>query len=275
MTRSIKTLYAFGIFLLLSACAKQLTEIPKEKLQRRKTQELMQVMDSLSHKKPGFFYTKIKTDYTDTNRSVTFKTSIRMSKDSAINALITYATLPIVNSVITLDSVTIVNKRDKCYIQQSLGYFKENFGIDFDYANIEELIVGMPLDFDTTQKYFQIHDPYTYTISSHKKREIKKKDRLDRDRNPAKEDIIIKYFLHDKLDGLKSMYLESPDDSTSIKVDYLTREFISGYAIPKDVHIEIKSPKNFIRVDLQYDKVEIDQPQELFLVIPEGYEKCK
>jgi hypothetical protein len=275
MIRSIKISHIFGVFLLLTACAKQLVEAPKDKLQRRKTQELLLVMDSLSHKKPGFFYTKIKTDYVDTNRSVSFKTSIRMAKDSAINALITYASLPIVNSIIKVDSVTIVNKRDKCFIQQSLGYFKENFGIDFDYANIEELILGMPLDYDTTQKYFQIHDPYTYTISSHKKREIKKKDRLDRDRNPAKDDIIINYFLNDNLDGLKGMYLESPDDSTSIKVDYLTREFTEGYSIPKDVHIEIKSPKNVINVDMQYDKVEIDQPQELFLVIPEGYEKCK
>lgn len=275
MIRYIKAIFFLGIFLQLTSCAKELTEVTKEKLARRKTQELLQVMDSLSHKKPGFFYTKIKTDYVDTNRSVSFKTSIRMAKDSAVNALITYASLPIVNSIIKVDSVTIVNKRDKCFIQQSLGYFKENFGIDFDYANIEELILGMPLDYDTTQKYFQIHDPYTYTISSHKKREIKKKDRFDRDRNSDKDDIIINYFLYDQLDGLKGMYLESPDDSTSIKVDYLTREFIGGYSIPKDVHIEIKSPKNVINVALQYDKVEIDQPQELFLVIPEGYEKCK
>lgn len=274
MIRSIKFYALFGTLLLLASCAKKLTEVEKEKLPRRKTQELLEVMDSLSHRKPGFFYTKISTDFADTNRSISFKTSIRMVKDSAINTLITYAKIPVVNSIITTDTVTIVNKRDKCYIIQSLSYIKENFGIDFNYRNLEELILGLPLDYDTTQKYFQINDPYNYTISSHKKRDIKKLERLDR-HEPEKEDIIIKYYLSDDAHGLKGMYIESPTDSTTIKVDYLTREMVQNYNIPKLVNIVITSPRNQMRIAMDYDKAEIDQPQPLFLVIPEGYEKCE
>lgn len=273
MNRSIKFFSLFWAILLLTSCAKHLTDVEQDKLPRKKTQDLIEVMDSLSHRKPDFFYTKIKTDFSDTNRNISFKTSIRMVKDSAINTLITYATLPIINSIITQDTVKIVNKRDKCYIIQSLSYIKENFGIDFNYKNLEELILGMPLDYDTTQKYFQIHDPFNYTISSHKKRDIKRFDRNER--LLEKEDIIIKYFLSDDARGLKGMYIESPSDSTSIKVDYLTREMTSDYNVPKEVYIAITSPRNQMRINLSYDKVEINQPQPLFLVIPEGYEKCK
>jgi hypothetical protein len=155
-----------------------------------------------------------------------------------------------------------------------LSYIKENFGIDFNYKNLEELILGMPLDYDTTQKYFQINDPYNYTISSHKKRDIKKLERQDR-HEPEKEDIIIKYYLTDDAHGLKGMHIESPSDSTTIKVDYLTREMVQNYNIPKTVNIVITSPRNQMRIALDYDKAEIDQPQPLFLVIPEGYEKCE
>lgn len=274
MIRSIKFVALCGTLLLFASCAKKLTEVEKEKLPRKKAQELIEVMDSLSHRKPGFFYTKISTDFTDTNRSISFKTSIRMVKDSAINTLITYAKIPVINSIITTDTVTIVNKRDKCYIIQSLSYIKENFGIDFNYKNLEELILGMPLDYDTTQKYFQINDPYNYTISSHKKRDIKKLERQDR-HEPEKEDIIIKYYLTDDAHGLKGMHIESPSDSTTIKVDYLTREMVQNYNIPKTVNIVITSPRNQMRIALDYDKAEIDQPQPLFLVIPEGYEKCE
>lgn len=274
MIRSIKFVALCGTLLLFASCAKKLTEVEKEKLPRKKAQELIEVMDSLSHRKPGFFYTKISTDFTDTNRSISFKTSIRMVKDSAINTLITYAKIPVINSIITTDTVTIVNKRDKCYIIQSLSYIKENFGIDFNYKNLEELILGMPLDYDTTQKYFQINDPYNYTISSHKKRDIKKLERQDR-HEPEKEDIIIKYYLTDDAHGLKGMHIESPSDSTTIKVDYLTREMVQNYNIPKLVNIVITSPRNQMRIALDYDKAEIDQPQPLFLVIPEGYEKCE
>ena len=270
MIRSTKLLLAAGI-LLFTSCAKKMTEGDKQRLPRRKTQDLVDLMDSLSHKKPQFFYTKIATDFSDTNTNISFKTSVRMVKDSAINTLITYANIPIVNAMITNDSVTVVNKRDKCVILQSLSYIKDNFGVDFNCRNIEELILGMPLDYDTTQKYFQIHDPFNYVISSHKKRDIKKLDRQDK--NP-KEDIIIKYFLSDSLTALKGMFIESPSDSTSIQVDYLSREFVQNYNVPKEVYIVITSPRNQMRINMTYNKVEIDEPQPLHLVIPEGYGKC-
>lgn len=272
MIRTINFISLTVTLLFLTSCAKQLTEVQQEKLPRIKPQELVDVLDSLSHRKPDFFYTKISTSFSDTNRNINFKTSIRMVKDSAINTLITYAKIPIVNSIITQDTVKIVNKKDKCYIMQSLGYIKENFGVEFNYRNLEELILGMPLDYDTTQKYFLIHDPFTYTLSSHKKK-LRRIDRLDR--NDDKNDILIKYFLTNDGHGLKGMFIESPEDGTTIQVDYLTREMIDNYSIPKEVFIKITSPKNEMRIELSYDKAEINQPQPLFLVIPEGYERCE
>jgi hypothetical protein len=171
-----------------------------------------------------------------------------------------------------MDSVTIVNKRDKCYIRQSLGYIKDNFGIDFNYRNIEELILGMPLDYDTAQKYFMIHDPHNYIVSSHKKRELKRIDRQDK--VPQREDIAIQYYLTDDAQSLKGMFIESPSDTTSIKVEYITREMVSSYNVPKEVYIVITSPRNQMRINMNYNKIEIDEPQPLHLVIPEGYEKC-
>jgi len=273
LTQRTNWIVLLSIPFFLFSCAKQLTETEVVKLPKKKPQELIQVLDSLSKPKPGFFYTKISTSYTDTNQNISFKTSVRMVKDSAINTLITYAKIPIVNAIISTDSVTIVNKRDKCYIRQSLSYIKDNFGIDFNYRNIEELILGMPLDYDTAQKYFVIHDPHNYIVSSHKKRELKRIDRQDK--VPQREDIAIQYYLTDDAKSLKGMFIESPEDSTTIRVDYLKRDTVSGYSVPIEVYIRIVSPRNDIRIELSYDKVEIDRPQPLIMVIPEGYEECK
>jgi hypothetical protein len=273
LTQRTNWLVLLSIPFFLFSCAKQLTETDDAKLPKKKPQDLIQVLDSLSKPKPGFFYTKISTSYTDTNQNISFKTSVRMVKDSAINTLITYAKIPIVNAIISTDSVTIVNKRDKCYIRQSLGYIKDNFGIDFNYRNIEELILGMPLDYDTAQKYFVIHDSYNYIVSSHKKRELKRIDKQEK--VPQREDIAIQYYLTDDAQSLKGMFIESPEDSTTIRVDYLKRDTVSGYSVPVEVYIRIVSPRNDIRIELSYDKVEINQPQPLIMVIPEGYEECK
>jgi hypothetical protein len=272
LTQRINWTVLLSLPFFMFSCAKQLTEMDDAKLPKKKPQELIQVIDSLSKPKPGFFYTKISTTYTDTNQNISFKTSVRMVKDSAINTLITYARIPIVNAIISTDSVTIVNKRDKCYIRQSLSYIKDNFGIDFNYRNIEELILGMPLDYDTAQKYFVIHDPHHYIVSSHKKRELKRIDKQEKVQQ--REDIAIQYYLSDDAKSLKGMLIESPEDSTSIRVDYIKRDTVGGYSVPLEVYIRILSPRNDIRIELAYDKVEIDQPQPLIMVIPEGYEEC-
>lgn len=270
MTRYINLIFlGFAGIFFLAACSKKLTETDREKLPRRKVQELVGVLDSLSDMKPNLFYSKISTKFEDTNSNISFKTSIRLVKDSAINTLITYATLPIVNSMITTDSVVIVNKRDKCYIRESMGYIKENFAVDFNYRNLEELILGMPLDFDSTQKYFLIHDPYNYTISSRRKRDKRRPDRSDT------EDVAIRYFLSDDAKGLKGMFIESPSDSVTIQVDYLQREIVTGFDIPKEVFIQIISPRNNMRIQMTYEKVEVNEPKELILVIPESYGKCE
>ncbi|TNF46030.1 MAG: DUF4292 domain-containing protein [Bacteroidetes bacterium] len=262
------TAVIFGL-VLLSSCAKKLTETERVKLPKKKATELVNILDSISQIKPKYFYTKITTHVEDTNRNVNFKTSVRMTADSAMNALITYASIPIVNAMITTDSVIITNKREKCYIRQSLDYIKENFAIDFNFSNLEELILGMPLDFDSTQKYFMVHDPYNYIISSHKKRDFKKLERSD------KEDVLIKYYLTDSLTGLKGMYIESPSDTASIKVDYLVRENIDGYDVPREVFIQIISARNNMRINMSYEKIEVDIPKEMILVIPDTYEQCK
>ena len=71
---------------------------------------------------PKTFYTKVSTKYSDTSQNISFKTSIRLVKDSAVNALITYAGFPIYNSVVTPDSLILVNKRGKCYTKTKLNF---------------------------------------------------------------------------------------------------------------------------------------------------------
>ena len=149
-----------------------------------------------------------------------------------------------------------------------MSYIKENFGIDFTYNNIEELFLGRPLDYKVDQKYFVINDPYRYQISSHRKREKKRFERK------AKDDIIINYFLTNDAKELKKTTIFSPSDTTEISVDYLSFQVDKGIKVPENVLIKINTPRNKIFVRLEYEKVEINEPQELIIVIPENYEKC-
>ena len=271
MNQNIKVFLGLvSLFLFLEGCITSQNVIGENvKLEREKTNDLIFFLDSISDKKPFFFYAKIATDYSDTSKSLRFKTSLRMVKDSAMNLLFTYAKFPVANAIISKDSLTIVNKRTKCFIHQDLSYIKESFGIDFVYSNLEEVFLGLPLDFDVDQKYFQIHQSNYYVISSHRKNKIKRGEKKD------KEDIFVKYFIDQEMSSLAGMYISSPSDSTEIFVEYKSRELVEEYLLPKEVNINVITPRNNIKIALEYDKAEVNQPQPLILVIPSGYEHCK
>ena len=273
MIQFIKLVFSVvGLFWLVSCSPKFVADmnesLPLEKLPKKKDKELLETMDSLALLKPLTFYTKLSVDYKDTSREISFKTSVKLVSDSAFNAIITYAKIPIVTTMITKDTIKVVNRRDKCYVIQTLSYIKENFGIDFTYTNTEELFLGRPLDYNVNQKYFVINDPYYYQISSHRKREKKRFERK------AKDDLIINYFLTNDAKELKKTTISSPSDTTEITVDYLSFQTAKGLKVPERVLIQIKTPKNKIFVRLEYEKIEINEPQELIIVIPENYEKC-
>ena len=110
-----------ALLLVLGSCARRPVAEKPIKLEKRKTSELIYVMDSLSAIRPNSFYTKIKCHFSDTNRRISFKTSIRSIRDSIINPIITYAGIPIVNSIIRRDSLFISNRKDKCVIRATMG----------------------------------------------------------------------------------------------------------------------------------------------------------
>lgn len=287
---------------LVVSCSPKLHPEDQVKVERRKTAELVSALDSMSQQRPQYFYSKIKCDYSDTNTNRSFKTSVRLVKDSAVNALITFATVPVINSLIRPDSVCITNRQDNCYIKRDMNFIKEQFGVSFDYRNIEELFLGLPIGFDTNQRYFQIHDPYNYILSSHKKRVIRKelkdkpeRDKTDRERgrdHPEREDrprrdnrndneenseeeVILKYYLSQDLRSLRRISVDSPEDTTSIDIQYLTRDSIEMYLVPNEVLITIRTPRNHMVINLDYDRTEVNVLQEIHFVIPEEYGECK
>ena len=257
------------IGILSSSCAKKIVgETQQFKVGRKRTSELILVLDSLSKITPNTFYSKISTSYKDTNQEVSFKTSVRMIKDSAITAMITYAGIPLVNSIITKDSLQFTNKKDRCYVKTTMKILRQELGVDFDFKNLQELLLGQPLGYNSQQKYYQIHDPYSYIISSHRKREIKKMERKNFD------DFILKYFFTNDTLGIKKIEIENNKDSTFIVVNYKKKKKIENFRVPDEVEISISTKKNNILILLNYEKIEVNQEQEIYFTIPENYEHC-
>lgn len=256
--------------LLLVACRPPKELDAEVRLPRMKEEVLIHRLDSLSKRRPDYFYSKISSRYKDKELKVSFKTSVRMTSDSALNALITFARIPIYNSMVTPDTLTIVDKRGNCYMKEGMEYLKRTFDIDFEHRNIEEFLLGLPVGWDPDEKYYQINDPYNYIISSHNKRSLRRADK-----NITGGEVFIQYYLTPEADAVKRMIIDSPADTTRIKVNYFTREWVGDFLIPLESDITIYTPRDTIYIDLKYTKSTVNEPSELFLVIPDNYTRCE
>tara|TARA_B110000285_G_scaffold82678_1_gene95141 strand:+ start:786 stop:1592 length:807 start_codon:yes stop_codon:yes gene_type:complete len=246
-----------------------LKNVPSEKLERLKESELRSRLDSLSTVDYDYFYAKIATKYHDTSMNISFKTTVRMKRDSVVNTLITYARIPVFNSLVTQDSIFIVDKREKCTTIKSIDYLKKRFTIDVELKNVEQMLLGLPLGYDNNLEYYKVNDPYNHTISSHKKREIKKNERK------KGREIITYYTFSDDLKILQSQRIESPLDSTIILIEYEKRELVGDYLLPKKVNISVLTPLQEIKIHLDYRKLRINEKETIHFVIPEKYGECK
>lgn len=234
---------------------------------REKQEKIISALDSLSSIRIDNFYSKVSTNYKDSAKDVSFKTSLRVVNDSAVSAIISYASIPVVNAIITTDSVKISNRRDKCYVLRDLAFFREEFGVDFTFENVEELFLGKPVAYKINGEYFKEIENEN-TVCSHRKKDIRKNERKDQ------REIVTYYTLNDSLTNLSKMQILSPNDSTTIEISYLERELIDGFMLPARITVSIQAPRQNILIDLEYRKSYINRPGEVHFVIPENYEKC-
>ena len=248
--------------LLLTSCGNR--RRGEEKLPKVNDAVLVELLDSLSGQNFKTFYSKVDTEYKDSSRNVSFKISLRMVQDSAIGATIKVASIPFVNAVITKDSVKMTNRQEKCYTLQSIDFLKESFGVSFTHRNMEELLMGFPIAFDKNIDYVRVKDPYAYILSTELKKDGNNGDALK-----------IEYEFNKELNQLQSTRLYSASDSTEITIDYLTRQLVDGYVVPEKINIVVRTPRQELNLDMQYDKPRVNEPETIHFVIPETYEPCK
>ena len=260
----MRLLISLSIVSILFSCSKKLSDVVLVEQAPVITKEkvLIHQLDSLSNVKVKTFYSKLNVDYTDSSQEFSFKTSLKIIGDSAINTIISYLNIPIVIVHINEDSVAIVNKRERCYSIKTLDYFKELFGLNLELRNLEELFMGRPIYFDTIRPVFLSSEKPVNIITS------------KISRGQEDNEIQINYIFNGASNNLSGTEIISPADGTSVTINYLSRQLVNGINVPFETEILIITKQNRLFIRMRYDKVEINEALELIFIIPEQYETC-
>lgn len=99
------------------------------------------------------FSAKIKVEVTDAQGKQPDVTAVvRMIKDSAIwmSLTATFLNFEFYRVLITKDSVTLLNKREKEVQYRSLNYLQEITSVPFNLNTLQDFFLGNPIFFDST-----------------------------------------------------------------------------------------------------------------------------
>lgn len=218
--------------------------------------EKPRVLDSIHSQAWRWFYGKYSVAYSDGERKLGVKLSLKCSKDSAANALISFASIPFVNALIKSDSILYLNKKDRCYGQLPLGSLKKVVGIELSLNNLQELFLGLPIALSAAAELLPLPNGTFDTISF-----LQKDSALS---------VFYTYAKKSQRIVDQRMVLS---DGRSMKVSYLSWNE-GSINTPASILISVVDNGKESTIRITMDRYELNIPQEISVEIPQDYEKC-
>ncbi|HEX6915782.1 MAG TPA: DUF4292 domain-containing protein [Chitinophagaceae bacterium] len=107
-----------------------------------------EIMDKVNHRRIDFntFSAKVKVEYESKEQNDGGTAHIRLEKDRMLWVSLTgMLGVEGYRMIVTPDSVTLMNKLDKTVQYRTIEYLQELTDIPFDFATLQDLIVGNPI----------------------------------------------------------------------------------------------------------------------------------
>lgn len=210
---------------------------------------------------------KIKTKYkTSAGENHSFTTYLRIRKDSAIWATVTFLNVPVMTTVLTPDSVKVLNKRDKKYFLGTFDYITDFIKTPIDFYQIQNLLVGNPISLDTAKSHYIIKMNNDVYLSSMKKSELEPILKKEKEYY----DWIYRYWINELYSPGKTI-LNSPGQQKSLLIEQNDYKRIDNLPFPNRTEATFTSYKDTIEIKLNYNKIKTNNPEEMPFVITDKY----
>jgi len=200
------------------------------------------------------FRSRVKTTYDDGKRSQQVIVNIRMDKDKAIwisaNMLV-----PIAKILITPKKVSFFEKFQKTFFEGDITFINNQFNTNFDFEDIQNLLMGLPLADLNRGKWETISHPKYYILTP---KSSKMKLR------PT--------FFYDPNDfSLREQRFLVSGTMQSLTVKYINYQRLEGEFLPREIEISLFDGLDLKRITLEYTRVDFPDQLSLPFKIPEGY----
>ena len=240
------------IIVLLYGCApgKNLTltvgEIPEMRTKQILKKHIKQ------HAKFNTLQCKLKVELFQNSKAQSNTVTLRMDRGKTIwiNAF-----LNMIRIKITPDRVQMYNKIDKTYFDGDFSLIKQLLGIDLDFSNLENLLLGDTFFKHNSSSLNQVKDNTGYTLKPYK---------LDPTLN-------VLYRINPFYFKMKTQEISHLKEEIYLKVNYDDFQEINQQLIPSKMAITINEKQNNTFIKLNLKSVSLNQSIRFPFKLPKGY----
>ena len=240
------------IIVLLYGCGpgKNLTSTVGEIPEMRTKQILKKHIKQ--HAKFNTLQCKLKVELFQNSKAQSNTVTLRMERGKTIwiNAF-----LNLIRIKITPDRVQMYNKIDKTYFDGDFSLIKQLLGIDLDFSNLENLLLGDTFFKHNSSSLNQVKDNSGYTLKPYK---------LDPTLN-------VLYRINPFYFKMKTQEISHLKEEIHLKVNYDDFQEINQQLIPSKMAITINEKQNNTFIKLNLKSVSLNQSIRFPFKLPKGY----
>ena len=249
-----------------------------------------------------WFAAKVATEVNMNGEKMSFKTNLRMRKDSIIWMSISPALgIEVARMVVTPDSVKFIDKWNDKYYLGTHEFIEQRINIDLDFGLLQDLAVGNPILYDPEEKFKSSRDDDGYILTSKAKAKVRKAagvkytkknieamedtvvlevdekryDRVIEKFDDDNELIVKRYWVHAENFKVVRTIINDLMNLRSLEADYQEFEEIEEKLIPVEMNYVIVDTEQNVSFDMEYSRVKLDRPTTFPFSIPEKFVKIE
>ncbi len=202
----------------------------------------------------------------------TFKSNIRIKKDSAIWISITpLFGIELGRVLITTDTVKVINRLEKQYFIGNYAYINQRFNVDFEYEVLQAILLGNSIAFELDEKIKFSIDKEDYYLGNLKKSKAKKADEKPKKIEKQKDEVVSLWINQENF-KIDKFLLSDLSADRFILGEYKNFMTVEDQQIPEYLHFEVQSKTPAI-VEIQYSRVSLNQALKFSFNISSKYEQ--
>jgi hypothetical protein len=223
--------------------------------------------------KYNWFTAKFSAEYKNKDNKNSFSGQIRIRKDSLIwlsfSAVIG---IEILRIKISQDSVEFMNRINNTYFTGDYDYVNKFLNTNIDYDIIQSFLTGNDLSFYESGKFKASLDREEYKLSTAARMKLKK---YFRDSHEKQRVLIQNIWIDPETFKITQADVkELTDPNNKLEANYSLFDHIGNQFFPKEMTFDITADNN-IHVEVSFNKIITDVPQQFPFKVPQSYRQVK